>query len=51
MTASVVYRIVKLPPSVSMAAPVPASTSASLSGGAWVRVPVVGSMSSHSSRV
>lgn len=43
VTATVVYCIVKLPPIASMAAPTASSTSASLSGGRWVRAPEVGS--------
>jgi hypothetical protein len=51
VTATVVYFIVTLPPITSTAAPVLASTFATLSGGSQVRPPWVGIRSSNSSRV
>jgi hypothetical protein len=51
VAASVMYGIVKPPPILAIASPTWSSTSASLSGESWVRAPVVGRWSSHSSRV
>ena len=51
VTTTAVYCIVKLPPTASMAAPMPASNSSSVAGGIWPWPPKVGICSSHSSRV
>ena len=51
VTATVAYRIVKLPPAASTAPPRAVSSSCSLAGGSWLWPPKVGTWSSHSSRV
>src|ERR1700677_4395449 len=48
VTATAAYRIVKLPPSASIVAPRPASSSLSFAGGNWLWPPKVGASSSHS---
>ena len=50
MAAIVAYRIVKLPPILSMASRMPASSSACTAAGIWLHPPNVGTSSSHSSR-